>query len=78
MNDKVDLIIGLGGMFIVPGSAVKTATQSAGEQKVQHSVLSLISSNVSEAYTQALKYVARYSRLPRVELDPLYKLNLHR
>jgi len=69
MNDKIDLIIGLGGMFIVPGSAVKTATQSAGEQKVQHSVLSLISSNVSEAYTQALKYVARYMKVPEENIE---------
>lgn len=60
MDKKVQDIIGLGGMFIMPGSATKTATQSEGEQIVQHSILSLIASNISEAYTSALQWVCRF------------------
>jgi hypothetical protein len=60
MDSKVQLAIGMGAIFIQPGSAVKTATQAEGDQLVQHSVLSLIASNLSEAYTQCLKWVARY------------------
>ena len=56
MKDKLEMMIGLGAYFIQPGSAVKTATQSSGEQRVQHSVLSLISSNVSEAYIQCIEW----------------------
>jgi hypothetical protein len=60
MDKKITDIVGLGGMFVQPGSAVKTATQSAGEQLVQHSILSLIASNLSEAYTLALKWVCAF------------------
>jgi hypothetical protein len=60
MVDKVDMMVGLGAMFIQPGSAVKTATQAEGDQRVQHSVLSLIASNCSEAYTQCLTWCAQF------------------
>ena len=60
MLDKVDMMVGLGAMLIQPSGAVKTATQSSGEQLAQHSVLSLIVSNVSEAYTDALKVAAEF------------------
>ena len=63
MDDKVQSMIGLGAMFLQPGSAVKTATQSAGEQRVQHSVLSLIAFNVSEAYTQAIEWAGMYMQV---------------
>jgi hypothetical protein len=60
MQDKINLMIGLGAMVIQPGSAVKTATQAAGEQATRHSILSLIASNVSEGYTKALQWAARF------------------
>src|SRR5690606_1725369 len=55
MNEKERQMIAMGAMFIQPGSAVKTATQSEGEQKVQHSILSLIAVNISEGYHMALR-----------------------
>ncbi len=58
MVDKVNMMVGLGAMFIQPGSAVKTATQAEGDQRVQQSVLSLIASNCSDAFTQCLQWVA--------------------
>jgi hypothetical protein len=67
MQEKVETMVGLGAMFIQPGSAAKTAAQSLGEQMVQHSVLSLIASNVSEAYTEALKWAARFMAAPEEE-----------
>ena len=60
MDNKEKQMIALGAMFIAPGSAVKTATQSQGEQQVQHSVLSLIANNISEAYTKCLHWMARF------------------
>lgn len=60
MLDKLEMMIGLGARFIKRNGPAVTATQAAGDQSVQHSQLSLISSNLSEAYTQCLKWVARY------------------
>jgi len=56
MKDKIEMMIGLGARFMLPGSAVKTATQASGELAMQHSVLSLCASNISEAYTQCMKW----------------------
>lgn len=60
MLDKLEMMIGLGARFIQPGGAVKTATQATQEASVQHSILSLISSNLSEAYTQCLIWAGKY------------------
>lgn len=60
MQDKLEMMIGLGARFIQPGGVAKTAQEARGDQAVQHSVLSLISSNLSEAYTTCLKWCAQY------------------
>ena len=60
MLDKLDMMIALGARIMQPGSATKTATQAAGEIESQTSILSLVASNVSEAYTQALVWCARF------------------
>lgn len=60
MIDKVDMMLQLGARLMQPGSAAKTATEVAGIREAQHSVLSLIAANASEAYTQALQWAARY------------------
>jgi len=60
MADKLEAMIGLGARYIQPGGVAKTATQSNNDMAVQHSVLSIISGNVSSAYTRALNWVARY------------------
>lgn len=72
MLDKIDLMIGLGARFMSPGGAVKTATQAEGEKEVSHSVLSLSASNISEAYTEACKHVARFNGVNETEI--LYQL----
>lgn len=56
MKEKIQMMIGLGARFLQPGQAVKTATQVEGELGMQHSVLSLAASNISEAYTKCLKW----------------------
>ena len=53
-------MVQLGARLVMPGEAVKTATQSAGEQEVSHSVISLAAANVSEAYTKALAYAQSF------------------
>ena len=60
MIDKVEAMISMGARLMQPGSATKTATQAAGDIEAQTSALALVASNVSEAYTKALGYVARY------------------
>jgi len=64
MIDKMDAMKALGARFLMPGTVAKTATESSGEQKVQHSILSLISVNVEAAYARALGYVAAYMNAP--------------
>lgn len=60
MDDKLDLMIGMGARFIQPSGPARTASEVEGDRKVQHSALSLISSNVSEAYVQGLEWAGRY------------------
>jgi hypothetical protein len=73
MKNKIELMIGLGARFLAPGTAVKTATQAEGELSMQHSVLSLIASNVSEAYTQCLKWCALF--MGEAETDLAYTIS---
>ena len=68
MLDKLDMMIGLGARFIREAGVQKTATESGNDAKVQHSSLALVSSNVGEAYVQALKYAARYMGSPDTEI----------
>lgn len=49
-------MVELGARLVTAGEAVKTATQSAGEQEVSHSIVSLAAENVSDAYTKALQW----------------------
>lgn len=60
MLDKIDMMVQLGARLIQPGTAPRTATEAAGMLAAQHSVLSLIAANISEAYTQCLQWAARY------------------
>lgn len=60
MDAKEKQMVSLGARLIQPGQAVKTATQAQAENEAQHSVLSLCVGNVSEAYEQALQWVARF------------------
>lgn len=60
MDAKEDQMVALGARLIERGSATKTATQAASDSAAEHSVLSLLVSNVSEGYTQALQWVAQF------------------
>lgn len=60
MDDKKAYMIALGARLLEPNGAVKTATEASGDQTAATSVLGICCSNVSEAYTQALKWCARY------------------
>lgn len=74
MRDKLDMMIGIGAAFVQPGTVAKTATQAAGEQRAQHSVLSLIAANVSDAYYRIIQYVAQYMRVS-LDGDFVFELN---
>ena len=74
MNDKLQLMIGLGAMLMQSGSVAKTATQIDGELMAQHSVLSLIAHNVSEAYETALEIAGQFMGV-RGEAEYEYKLS---
>lgn len=69
MADKEQRMVSLGAMMITPGSAAKTASQYEGEAQTSHSVLSLIVSNVSEAYTQCLIWGAMFLNIPETNIE---------
>jgi hypothetical protein len=60
MQSKVDAMIQMGARLMQVGSATKTATQAAADQESQTSLLAMVASNVSEAYTMALKWACRF------------------
>ena len=60
MQDKLALMIGMGARFIEPSGPAKTATEAAGDQAVQHSVLSIISENLSDGYERAIKWAGQF------------------
>lgn len=62
MLDKREEMAAIGARFVEEGSATKTATQAAGEEKVAHSVLSLVSVNVEDAYQWACEQAAAFMR----------------
>lgn len=60
MVDKAEEMAALGAKIIQPGTVAKTATQDAGEQRTQHSVLSLCLVNVEDAYQWACERVSEF------------------
>lgn len=68
MDTKRDYMISLGARLVEQNSAVKTATQAAGDQTSSTSVLGICCSNVSEAYTQALIWCAKYMGIPNSDV----------
>jgi hypothetical protein len=73
MDKKEQQLVALGARIISKDSATKTATQAASDTQAEHSVLSLACSNVSDAYTLALQYMARYERVDPKDIN--YAIN---
>lgn len=72
MDSKKDDMVSLGARLIERGSAVKTATQADNDSAAEHSVLSLVVSNVSEGYCQCLEWMGIFVSATGT---PVYKLN---
>ncbi len=60
MDQKERQMVALGARLVERGQAVKTATEAQAENEAQHSALSLVANNVSEAYTTALGWMAQF------------------
>ncbi|MBF0675580.1 DUF4055 domain-containing protein [Pseudomonas sp.] len=72
MDAKERQMVALGARLVEKGSATKTATEAASDNAAEHSVLSLVASNVSEAYTKALQFAAEFMGAAG---ECLYELN---
>jgi len=72
MDQKERQMVALGARLVERGTVAKTATESQNENAVQHSVLSLVVSNVSAAYTACLAWVSQYQN---VSGDVGYSIN---
>lgn len=64
MDQKERQMIALGARLVERGSAIMTATQARAETQTEHSVLSLVVQNVSEAYALALGWAADFMNAP--------------
>ena len=75
MNDKERQMIALGAKLVETAQTVaRTATEVAIKDFGEHSVLTMVSRNVSEAYEEALWYAYQFIRVnPNVEV--VFKLN---
>ncbi|MEM1189933.1 MAG: DUF4055 domain-containing protein [Pseudomonadota bacterium] len=60
MDQKEQQMRALGARLLTKGEAVRTATEAQNDNETEHSVLSLVAENVSEAYTSALQWAALY------------------
>jgi len=60
MDQKESQMVALGARLVQPGAVVKTVAQAEGNNAVEHSVLSLASSNVSNAYNKVLGWMDRF------------------
>ncbi|HEF0021993.1 TPA: DUF4055 domain-containing protein [Citrobacter amalonaticus] len=69
MDSKRDYMVQLGARLIEQNSATKTATQASGEQSAATSILSICVSNVSEAFSKALAWCAKYLGVTDVKAD---------
>ena len=61
MDKKESQMVALGARLLTHGEAIKTAEQSRSETAAAHSVLSLASTNMALAYTQALEWAALFT-----------------
>ena len=60
MQDKKADMASMGARILTPGGAVKTATEAQADNETEHSILSLVVSNASEAYTQCLGWMLEF------------------
>jgi hypothetical protein len=60
MSDKLEMMIGMGARFIRDSGQVKTAAEATGDARSKYSGLAMVSANISEAYTRALRWAMQY------------------
>jgi Domain of unknown function (DUF4055) len=75
MDHKEAQMIALGARLIEATQANRTATESDNDKEASTSVLSMCCANVSDAYTRAIAWCARYLDLALAEGEGEYKIN---
>jgi Domain of unknown function (DUF4055) len=75
MDQKEAQMIALGARLIEATEANRTATESENDKEASTSVLSMCCANVSDAYTRAIAWCARYLDLALAEGEGEYKIN---
>jgi hypothetical protein len=75
MDQKEAQMIALGARLIEATQANRTATESDNDKEASTSVLSMCCANVSDAYTRAIAWCARYLDLTLAEGEGEYKIN---
>lgn len=67
MLKKVELMVMMGASLMTQSGRERKEVEVLGEQQIQHSALSLISQNLSEAYTKAIEWCGRFMRTETTE-----------
>lgn len=75
MDQKEAQMIALGARLIEASQANRTATESDNDKEASTSVLSMCCANVSEAYTLAISWCARYLDITLAEEQGQYSIN---
>lgn len=73
MDQKEQQMLALGARLVEANQANRTATQSDNDKEASTSVLSMCAANVSEAYTTAIGYCARYMDI--ADAEAVYSIN---
>lgn len=72
MTDKKEQMIALGAKLIEPSNVNKTATQAQSDNASESSILSTLANNLSDAYSLALNFCAKFAG---VEQNCVFTLN---
>lgn len=75
MERKERQMMAIGMRIIEAGGAAKTRIDAANDSEIQHSILSLACSNISEAYTHALRWMAQFLKMNPDGLDLSYNIS---
>lgn len=75
MRHKERQAVALGARLVEEKAVAQTATQFVGEESTELSILQTCALNVSQAYTKALEWAARYAGATVVKDTHVYQLN---
>lgn len=75
MLDKLDVMVGMGAMYVIPRTATKTAAQANNEERSRTSIISIITNNTSDAFQRAIRWAGVFMNEPIPKNQEIFRLN---